>query len=88
MFDKKQKVKFLLENGTEVKSNLSGFQGIIVARADHINGCNRYYVSPTVDKDGKLPDSYWFDEAELVIVKKAKVRPKNNDRGGFASKTK
>lgn len=84
----KQEVNFTIENGTTVKSNISGFKGMVTSRADHLNGCNRYFVSPPVDKEGKLPDGYWFDEDELVTVKKATLKPKNNDRGGFHSKIK
>ena len=80
---------FTIENGIKVKSNISGFKGIIVARADHLNGCNRYLVSPPIDKDGKLTDSFWFDEDELVVVVgKKRLERKSNDRGGPASKIK
>jgi len=85
---KKQQVNFTLENGTVVKSNVSGFSGMITSRADHLNGCNRYFVNPPVDKEGKLPDGYWFDEAELETVSKAVLKPQNNDRGGFPSNIK
>ena len=83
MFGKTQDVNFTLLNGQTVKSNVSGFVGVITSRADHLNGCNRYFVSPSVDKDGKLPDGYWFDEAELEVIEEPKVERKNNDRGGF-----
>lgn len=83
-----QKVNFILENGTKVKSNISGFVGMVTSRADHLNGCNRYYVNPPVDKDMKLPDGYWFDEAELEVIEEPKLKPQNNDRGGFPSSAK
>lgn len=79
---------FTIENGVKVKSNINGFKGMITARADHLYGCNRYFVIPSVDKDGKLPEGYWFDEDELIIIGKEKLERKNNDRGGFASKIK
>lgn len=79
---------FLLENGTIVESNINGFKGMITARADHLHGCNRYYVCPRVDKDGKIPDGYWFDEAELIVKKAPAIKPKNKDRGGFHSSIK
>ncbi len=85
---KKQKVKFTLENGTNVKSNISGFKGMITSRSDHLNGCNRYFVNPPVDKDGKLPEGYWFDEAELVKLEEPTLKPQNQERGGFSSSIK
>jgi hypothetical protein len=82
------KTNFTIDNGEKVKSNVTGFAGIITARADHLHGCNRYYVTPPVDKDGKLPDGYWMDEAELEIVEGEKLERANNKRGGFPSKIK
>ena len=82
------KSKFTIQPGAKVKSNISGFAGMVTSRADHLNGCNRYFVNPPVDKDGKLPDGYWFDEDELEVTEEAKLERKNNHRGGFASKVK
>lgn len=79
---------FALENGTKVKSHVTGFEGTITARADHLYGCNRYFVTPPVGDDKKLPDGYWFDEAELGVVKSPELKRKNNDRGGFPSSLK
>lgn len=80
--------KFTIDLGTTVRSNISGFQGMVTSRLEHLNGCNRYWVSPPVDKDGKLQDGYWFDEAELVVIGFWKLDRNNNDRGGFPSKVK
>jgi hypothetical protein len=79
---------FTLELGVEVKSKISGFKGMISSRAEHLNGCNRYWVSPKVDKDNKIIDGYWFDEGELEIIKPAKLKRTNSDRGGFPSQIK
>ncbi len=79
---------FTLENGVEVKSAITGFKGMITARADHLHGCNRYFVTPPVDKEGLLSEGYWMDEDELSVVGKKKLPRKNNGRGGFASKIK
>jgi len=80
---------FTIALGSKVKSNISGFQGMVTSRAEHLNGCNRYWVSPPVDKDGKLPDGYWFDEGELDVVEET-TRKKETELppGGFPSKTK
>lgn len=64
----KQEVNFTIENGTTVKSSISGFTGMVTSRAQHLHGCNRYFVNPPVDKEGKLSDGYWFDEAELIVL--------------------
>ena len=79
---------FKLENGTKVKSNVSGFCGVITARAEHLYGCARYWLQPPVDKEGKQPDGMWFDEDELDIVELPKKKKTPSDRGGFPSKIK
>jgi hypothetical protein len=79
---------FTIELGAEVKSSISGFKGKVSARAEHMNGCNRYWLQPKVGKDGKLPDGCWFDEKELELTKKPKVKSKPIKTGGFHSKLK
>ena len=80
--------EYLIPLGARVISKISGFTGMVTSRSEHLNGCNRYWVSPRIDKDGKLPDGYWFDEAELEITDKPEVERKNQERGGFPSKVK
>lgn len=81
---------FTIELGSTVKSNISGYSGTVTSRAEHINGCNRYWVAASVDKTGKLPDpdGYWFDEGELIVTKKPSLKRKNPERGGFPSSKK
>ena len=80
--------RFTIDLGSEVRSNISGFKGMVTSRSEHLNGCNRYWVAPKVDKNGELKEGYWFDEAELDVVKKPKLAKKNDDRGGFPSSLK
>ena len=58
--------------GAVVKDSVTGFKGTVVARAEFITGCVQYEVVPSVDKDGKMTDSYWIDENRLEIVRAAK----------------
>ena len=81
-------MSFSIELGSEVVSKVSGFKGVVTSRAEHLNGCNRYWVAPKVDKDGKLPDGFWMDEGEIKVTKKPVLKPKNQERGGFPSKIK
>lgn len=83
------KAEFRYELGTEVFSDITGFRGIITANTVHLNGCNRCYVQPTVDKDGKIPEAWWIDEPELKIVNEPNVqRDLSNKPGGFHSREK
>jgi hypothetical protein len=80
---------FKHELGIKAKSRISGFKGVIVARSEHLFGCNRYWLAPAIKKDGTVPDGLWFDEDEVERIantKKISVPKKNT--GGFPSKIK
>lgn len=80
---------FKIELGSEVKSKLTGFKGIAIANSIHLNGCNRIYVQPVVDKEGKMPDGSWIDEPEIEVIKKPKIKKDVSIKtGGFPSKIK
>jgi hypothetical protein len=80
---------FKHELGSKAKSNINGFSGIISSRAEHLNGCNRYWIEPEIDKKtGNKRDGTWVDEGELVIVKKAVLKRTNTELGGFQSSIK
>lgn len=81
-------MSFSIELGSKVKSVVSGFEGVITSRSEHLNGCNRYWVAPKIDKDGKLPDGYWLDEHELEVVEAPTLQRKGQERGGFPSREK
>jgi len=50
------------------RDKITGFEGIITGHAKHLYGCDNYGLTPTVDKDGKLKDSCWFDEGRIEII--------------------
>lgn len=56
---------FKFHRGDYLVDLITGVKGVVVARTDHITGCNRYTLEPPLDKDGKLPEACMFDEARL-----------------------
>lgn len=55
-----------------VKCNVTGFEGVVTAYCDYLNGCEQFCVKPTeLDKDGKMQDGVWFDQDQLDKVKAA-----------------
>ena len=58
----------MIRLGLEVKDKITGFTGIVTARINYLTGCDRYAVTPPVDKDGKVRDGEWFDEGRLMIL--------------------
>lgn len=54
--------------GAEAKDKVTGFKGIITGRSIWMYGCDQYCLTPPVDKDGKMVDGKWFDEARIEVV--------------------
>lgn len=55
-----------IELGAKVRDRVSGYEGVITARYEYLNGCERYEIS-AADKDGK-PESYVFDVQQLEVT--------------------
>lgn len=62
----------MIKLGTKVRDSITGFEGIVTARAEYLYGCIRCEVAGC-DKPG---EALWFDEQRLVKGSKAKA-------GGF-----
>ena len=59
----------MIKLGQEVKDKVTGFKGIMDVRAEHLFGCIRIGVKPQeFDKDGRMQDHEFFDEASLEVV--------------------
>lgn len=61
---------FKHELGKQAKDKITNFEGILVARAEHLFGCNTYGIAPqSFDKEkAKRGDTEWFDEGRLEII--------------------
>lgn len=68
--------------GDKVKDKVSGFTGIAVSCHSYLNGCNRITVQPAIDKEKRLPDSATFDEPQLEIITKKKIKQGSKLTGG------
>jgi len=51
--------------GLFVKDKVTGLMGVAENRATFLYGCDRYFVQPQVDKDGKVPTGMMIDEPQL-----------------------
>lgn len=49
-----------------------------------MQGCYRIGIQPKIKKDGSLPEVSYFDEPQLKIVKKKKVKNGEKETGGVA----
>jgi hypothetical protein len=60
----------MIKLGVKAKDKVTGFTGIVTGRAEYLTGCNQYGIAPPAGKDGKIPDTMWFDENRLEVVGK------------------
>lgn len=65
-----------IELGDEVQDLISGFKGIVTAKASFVAGCRRLGVDSQELIDGKPVERQYFDEPNLKIVKSGKLKPK------------
>lgn len=54
--------------GRTYKDAITGFTGVATGYVMYISGCHQVLLNPTVDSDGKLRDSNWFDEQRMIDV--------------------
>lgn len=80
---------FKFELGIVAKCLITQYTGRVTCRSENLNGCIRYYVQAPVDKDGKVPEGYWFDESSLVALEAIEKLPHHEVRtGGPMGRTK
>lgn len=67
--------------GKKAKDKVTGFEGIIIGRAEYLFGCAQYgIVAPA--KDGVTKGAEWFDEGRIEVtgegIDPASVKVKDN----------
>jgi hypothetical protein len=77
----------MIKLGDRCKDKVSGFTGICTASIEYLHGCTRITISPETVTDGKLGDSFTFDEpqCELIEAKAYKI-PEMVRPGGPSSR--
>jgi len=60
--------------GDELKDIVSGFKGVVTARAEYANGCVHYLLDPRkLTADGKAVEADWFDSRQLKQTKAKRI---------------
>jgi heat shock protein HspQ len=77
----------MIELGSTVKDNITGFTGIAVARMTHLHGCVHIAIQPVELKDGRPQKEYLFDEQRIDVVS-AVSRTANEPKFSLGSKVK
>lgn len=73
----------MIELGDKVKDTVTGFTGIAVAKVTYLQGCDRFAVQAPVKKNEKPQEWQYFDEPQLKVIKKKKVKQGKKDTGGW-----
>jgi hypothetical protein len=60
----------MIDLGTNVRDKITGFEGVVMARTQYINGCDRYAVQAQELHEGKPVDWVHFDENQLEVIPK------------------
>ena len=79
--------KAMINLGDKVRDPITGFEGIVTSRSEHINGCTRIGVQPPMDKDGRVPSPEWLDEPAVDLIEAGVFKPKSRKTGGPLSHT-
>ena len=52
--------------GKNATDKITGFKGIVTAKAMYLYGCAQYLLTPPVDSTGKRQEGEWFDEGRQL----------------------
>ena len=71
-----------IELGDRVKDKVTGFKGIVTGITSWLNGCRRIGIQPEkLMTTGKPVEAEWFDEQQVLVIKKS-AHSEKQKRGG------
>lgn len=59
--------------GQRVREIVTGLEGVVVAVATHLTGCDTVGIHPGLDKDRKPMDVQWFDYTRLAVIEERSI---------------
>ncbi len=54
--------------GFKAVDKITGFKGVIDSISFDLYGCVQALLKPTINKEGAIPQSYWFDVSRLQVA--------------------
>ena len=69
--------------GLKVKDSVTGFKGVVTSVSFELYGCVQAIVQPETNKEGKIPDSRWFDVTRLITTKPKPVMEQPDFEKGY-----
>ena len=71
--------------GFKAKDKVTGFTGVIDSVCFDAYGCIQASLKPPMNKDGQIPDGFWFDVTRLEIDTKKRVVEMPNFYKGYVA---
>ncbi len=65
------------ELGDVLKDKITGFQGVVMVRAEYFTGCAHYGLCSQELKDGRITEWEWIDEIRLVKTELERIKPES-----------
>lgn len=54
--------------GKKARDKITGFVGVVTARAEYLYGCAQFCLVPAVNDKGEMQEGRWFDEGRLEVI--------------------
>ncbi len=70
-----------IELGREYEYIVAGMMGIATGLTTYLTGCDRVILQPAATDDGKMPDSYFVDDAYCRLVEDGRRVPVFSELG-------
>lgn len=70
---------FRFDLGMTLRDKVTGFEGVVVGRGDHLSGCDTYGLQSKQLKDGLPTDVKWFDEPRVELIDAPKLTVDERD---------
>jgi hypothetical protein len=71
--------------GMKVMDVVTGFEGIVTAKVEYLNGCVQFCVKPEFNKkDRKYPEGEYIDSKQLVVIGKGVCREPKETGGDMS----
>ena len=78
-------VNFKFNNGDLLRDSVTGYEGVVMVRAEYSTGCHHYGLQPRNPKDNVLGVWEWIDQSRLSLVERSVVSfnlPKDGTTSG------
>lgn len=68
------KLGTMIKLGDRVKDSISGYEGVVIGKAEYLYGCVQILVQPeSLQENGKPAASRWMDEQRFTAESKAEA---------------